>query len=345
MDALALNICHVNLARGFSGGESQTLALIKEHIRLGHKVNVVAKTASPFAETCKKLACTVHEVRHYLTGHSKSITQDSAAVHVHEGQAVYWALLQHILFKTPYIITRRIDNAFKDKWFSNIAYRKAACIVCVSHAVESVVRAQFPDTSTNVVNDSPISYPVDENLLSSLCSKYQDKFVVIQAAKLYKHKGFDVTISAAKRLAKHTDIHFCLLGDGPELKALQEQASGLKNVEFLGRQNDMGTWFARADVVVLPSHTEGMGSVLLEATLAGVPVIGTRAGGIPDAIQHEVNGLLIDVGDAEALAHALLRLVSDDQLIHEISVRAPEFIEGFSIQRAAQRYEHVYENL
>ena len=64
-----------------------------------------------------------------------------------------------------------------------------------------------------------------------------------------------------------------------------------------------------------------------------------------NAIQHEVNGLLIDVGDAEALAHALLRLVSDDQLIHEISVRAPEFIEGFSIQRAAQRYQHVYENL
>lgn len=340
-----MNICHVNLARGFSGGESQTQTLIEEQIRLGYKVTVVAKASSPFAEACKKLSCTVHEVHHYLTGHSKRITQDASAIHVHEGQAVYWALLQHLLFNTPYIITRRIDNAFKNKWLSNLAYRKAACIVCVSHAVETIVQKQFPSASTNVVNDSPVAYPVHENLLSSLCSKYQDKFVVIQAAKLYRHKGFDVTIAAAKRLQKRSDIHFCLLGDGPELDALQEQARDLKNIEFVGRQSEMGTWFSLADVVVLPSHTEGMGSVLLEATLAGVPVIGTRAGGIPDAIHHEVNGLLIDVGDAEALAHALLRLHSDDQLMHNIGVRAPEFIEGFSIQRAAQRYEYIYSNL
>lgn len=340
-----MNICHVNLARGFSGGESQTLTLIEEQIRLGYAVTVVAKASSPFAEACKKLSCTVHEVRHYLTGHSKHFTQDTTAIHVHEGQAVYWALLQHLLFKTPYIITRRIDNAFKNKWLSNLAYRKAACIVCVSNAVEDIVQKQFPDARTNVVNDSPVAYPVNENLLGSLYSKYQGKFVIIQAAKLYQHKGFDVTIAAAKRLKKRSDIHFCLLGDGPELHSLREQARELKNIEFVGRQSEMGAWFALADVVVLPSHTEGMGSVLLEATLAGVPVVGTRAGGIPDAIQHEVNGLLVDVGDAEALAHALLRLHSDDQLLHDIKLRSPEFIAGFSIQCAAQRYQYIYNNV
>lgn len=340
-----MNICHVNLARGFSGGESQTLTLIQEQIRLGYQVSVVVKSNSPFADACKNLDCTVYETRHYLTGHSKHITHNAAAIHVHEGQAVYWALLQHLLFGTPYVITRRIDNPFKNKWLSNLAYRKAGGIICVSHAVESIVQEQFPAARTNVVNDSPVAYPINENLLNSLYNKYDGKFVVVQAAKLYQHKGFDVTINAAKRLKKRTNIHFCLLGDGPEMESLRKLATGLNNVEFVGRQSEMGAWFARSDIVVLPSHTEGMGSVLLEATLAGVPVIGTRAGGIPDAIHNEVNGLLIDVGDAEALAHAVLRLQSDEQLQHDIEVRAPAFIDGFSIQRAAKRYEYIYNNL
>jgi glycosyltransferase involved in cell wall biosynthesis len=338
-----LNICHVNLARGFSGGESQTLLLIDQQIQLGYQVSVVAKKATPFAKACKERKCLVHEVSHYLSGHAKKITEHCQSMHVHEGQAIYWALIQHLLYKPPYIVTRRIDNLFKDKWLSNLAYRKASNIVCVSHAVEAVVKRQFPESRTNVVNDSPVAYPVNPHLRTSLCSKYQGKFVVIQAAKLYQHKGFDVTILAAKRLKKRTDIHFCLLGDGPELERLQELAEGLTNLEFLGRQSEMGTWFSIADVVVLPSHTEGMGSVLLEATLAGVPVIGTRAGGIPDAIQHETNGLLIDIGDAEALAHAILRLHDDEQLRHAIETQAPAFIKGFDIHKAAERYEYIYD--
>jgi len=339
-----LNICHVNLARGFSGGESQTLLLIKEQLRLGYKLTVVAKKGSPFSEACRALNCQVHEVRHYLSGHTRAVTQLCNVIHVHEGQAIYWALIQHLRYKTPYIVTRRIDNPFKSKRLSNMAYRHAASIVCVSHAVEHIAKTHFPESKTNVVNDSPVAYPVREDVLTSLRSKYQDKFVVVQAAKLYQHKGFDITIGAAKRLQKRSDIQFCLLGDGPELDNLMALADGLTNVEFLGRQSEMGAWFECANVVVLPSHTEGMGSVLLEATLAGVPVIGTRAGGIPDAIQHAVNGLLIDIGKPDALADAILRIKTDAELRSQIEQRAPSFVDGFSIAHAAQRYAYIYEH-
>lgn len=337
-----MKICHINLARGFSGGENQTLLLIKEQIRRGDEVSVVAKRGSPFAKACVELGITTHEVRHYLTGHRNSYTSYCDCMHVHEGQAVYWALLQHKYFKIPYIITRRIDNPFKNKWLSNLAYNNAARIIGVSKAVESIVAKQFPEVQTNVINDSPVTYNIDQNLLQALKSKYQNKFVVVQAAMLYQHKGFDVTISAAKHLQARQDIQFCLLGDGPELDTLKAQAEGLNNVEFLGLQREMGTWFERADLVILPSHTEGMGSVLLEATLAGVPVVGTRAGGIPDAIANEVNGLLVDVNDAASLAEAILRLKSDRALYEEIRLRAPSFIEGFSIEKAAQRYDKTY---
>lgn len=338
-----MKICHINLARGFSGGESQTLALIKEQVRRGYDINVVAKSSSPFAEACLSLGCKVFETSHFLTGHSKRATLDVDHMHVHEGQAVYWALIQHLLFGVPYIITRRIDNPLKDKWLSSLAYRHASTLCGVSRAIQKILRHKFPDASTQVVHDSPVAYPIDATSLQELEKKYDGKFLVIQAAKMHKHKGYDVTISAAKILEDSSEIYFCLLGDGPEMENLKSQAEGLINLEFMGLQKNMGTWFARADTVVLPSHTEGMGSVLLEATLAGVPVIGTRAGGIPDAIMPEVNGLLIDTGNPQQLADAILRLKRDSDLQSKIQAKAPAFIEGFDIRHAADMYESLYQ--
>lgn len=339
-----MNICHVNLARGFSGGESQTLLLIKAQIAQGDSLTIIAKQGSPFADACRTLDCTLIETRSYLSKHCRTYTEHCTAVHVHEGQAIYWAFIQYLFHRTPYIVTRRIDNPFKNKWLSRKAYANAACIVGVSHAVESVVKNTFPRARTNIVHDSPVAYPVNAGLLNSLRNKYEGKFVVIQAAKLYQHKGYDVTIQAAKLLSNRSDIQFCLLGDGPEQEKLQAMAEGQANVEFLGRQTEMGAWFALANTVVLPSHTEGMGSVLLEATLAGAPVIGSRAGGIPDAIQEGVNGLLVDIGNPDSLAHAILRIKDEPLLREQINQQAPHFIDEFSIQKAAKRYAYIYED-
>jgi L-malate glycosyltransferase len=338
-----LNICHVNLARGFSGGESQTLLLIKEQLSLGYAITAVAKKNSPFAAMCQKLDLRLIETSHFLLSHSKQITQHCESIHVHEGQAIYWALIQHLLHRTPYIVTRRIDNPFKKKWLSNLAYRNARFIVGVSRAIQNIAEKQFPEAQVCSIPDSPVSYQKDAESVRKLKKRFAGKFIVMQAAKLYKHKGFDVTVQAARQLeAKHPDIHFCLLGDGPEFEHLQQLASGLSNLEFLGRQSDMGNWFSLADILVLPSYTEGMGSVLLEASLAGVPVIGTKAGGIPDAIEHETNGLLIDIGDSEGLAQAILRIKDNPELRAKIKEATPEFIAGFDIQVCAERYSKLY---
>ncbi len=340
-----MNICHVNLARGFSGGESQTILLIKEHLRLGYSVTVVAKKDSAFALSCKAISVTLLETPHFLLNHSRHITQACDCIHVHEGQAIYWALIQNFLHKTPYLVTRRINNPFKNKRLSKLAYQKASSIVGVSSAIERAAKEQFPAANVCTIPDSPVAYKVDEDAALKLTERFHDRFLVIQAAKLEKPKGHAVTISAARVLeASHPSIQFCILGDGPEREQLERLAQGLSNIEFMGHQTDMGSWFAAADLLVLPSYREGMGSVLLEASLAGVPVIGTKAGGIPDAIKHETNGLLIEIGDSKGLAKAILRIKDDTQLRAKIKQETPDFIKDFDIQACAKRYTELYQS-
>lgn len=332
------------MARGFSGGENQTLLLIKEHIRLGYQVSVVAKTGSPFAKQIAALDCRLIETPHYFARHTRALTRDIDCVHVHEGQAIYWALIQHLLFGVPYLVTRRIDNPLKNKKLSNLAYRRASVVVCISRAVEYEVKKCFPDKATALIHSSPVSYPLNHDRIREIKQKFSGKYLVIQAAKLLHHKGHDVTIKAAKLLAEtDPDIQICILGDGPIEAELKQQAQGLANVEFSGQQSDIGNWFEAANVLIHPSHSEGLGSVILEATKAGLPVIGTRAGGIPDAIRHEQSGLLIEANQPRALADAITRLKTDQHLNETLAEGRKAFIADFDIQTSAQRYEKLYQ--
>jgi len=167
--------------------------------------------------------------------------------------------------------------------------------------------------------------------------------MVIQAAKLYEHKGHQVSIEAARILEQtHPDIQFCFLGDGPDEEKLRQQASGLTNVHFAGKQTNMGDWFAASDLLIHPSYSEGLGSVILEASAAGLPVIGTRAGGIPDIIRDGENGLLVDSGAPQQLADAIVRMREDSTLQAHIRERAPILLKPFEIAHTAERYEALY---
>jgi glycosyltransferase involved in cell wall biosynthesis len=341
-----MNICHVNLARGFSGGERQTLLLIKQQLREGLKLVVVARQNSPFAKEVEKLPCQLITTRHWFTHHKRNLHKVCDLIHVHEGQAVYWALIQNLLYGCPYIITRRIDNPLKNKYFSNLAYRRASALVGLSTEIIKVLQSTHRDKKCVKIPSSPVKYPVNQNKVDQIWSAHGYKFLVMQAANLLKHKGFDVTLKAARILQDQgSEVHFLLLGSGPEKEALQAQAQGLNNVSFMGKQNDMGTWFASANLFIHPSYTEGLGSVILEAMAAGLPVIGTRAGGIPDIIEDEQTGLLIKPGDAEALASGIKRITESESLRKQLLVGAREKLKDFDIARTTSLYIRLYQEI
>ena len=345
-----MNICHVNLASGFSGGERQTLLLIEHQISQGLRPTVVANPKSTFYRAAQELGCDVLLTNHFLLGHGVTAKRVAAkrgapkktfdVLHVHEGKAVYWAFIHSLLTGAPYIITRRIDNPLKRKTMLMRAYTKASRVVGLSAAIKQEINKTLPGISVDIIPSSPVTYPVNTNSVQQIKARFEDKIIVLQAGKLLKHKGFDVTLECAKILQEtHPNIHFCLLGDGPEKAHLVSNSQQLSNVSLEGNQSNMGDWFAAADMIIHPSFNEGLGSVILEAMHAGLPAIGTRVGGIPDIIQHRVNGLLIDPNNPNQLAQAVLELVSskDGYLSH-----LKPSLERFNMLTCAEHYQALY---
>jgi L-malate glycosyltransferase len=341
-----MKICHVNLASGYHGGENQTLQLIKQQLKMGYHLTVVAKPKSPFAQAVSDLGCQCYFTRHFLIGHQRTITADCQVIHVHEGRAIYWAYLQNLIFGIPYVVTRRIDNALKKKGLSNLAYQRSAALVGLSHKIVSCLRQAYPEKPIVLIPSSPVCYSYDAQKVADIQRRFHHRYLVIHAANMLEHKGFDVTIKAARQLqGQAPEVHFILLGDGKIRSELEQQALGLTNISFVGKQHDMGNWFKAANMLVHPAYSEGLGSVILEALAAKLPVVASRAGGIPDIIDHNQSGLLIEPGNPIQLAESIVRIKCDPRLQQQLQEGAERKLSSFNISYAAEQYQALYWSL
>jgi glycosyltransferase involved in cell wall biosynthesis len=164
------------------------------------------------------------------------------------------------------------------------------------------------------------------------------------AGRLVPVKGIDVLLDAAARLAPdHPEHRFLLVGDGPSREELERRAEELgiaDRVLFLGHRNDAERIIGCLDALVMPSMHEGMPMALLEARALGVPIAASRTGGIAEAVSSE-DGLLVEPGDAAALAEALRRIRSFPRRPRD------RFSSGetdeFSASRMIEDYVRVYE--
>lgn len=127
--------------------------------------------------------------------------------------------------------------------------------------------------------------------------------------RLSREKGQDVLIDAFARIAqRHDALQVALAGDGPDRLALEAQATALgvrSRVHFLGHQPHVARIYAAADILVLPSRSEGMPNALLEAMATGTPVIASAVGGIPEVAHDGLDAWLVPSDDAPALAAAI----------------------------------------
>lgn len=151
----------------------------------------------------------------------------------------------------------------------------------------------------------------------------EDTLVVCTVSRLAAHKGHRHVMEALALIADQLPhLRYVIVGDGPYRQQLERHSAecGLsETVLFTGPVpvDDLRAYYTMADVMVmatfdLPGHpTEGFGLSFIEANACGTPVVGTRTGGIPEAVQDGASGLLVPPGDPEALAEALLRLLAD----------------------------------
>jgi len=148
---------------------------------------------------------------------------------------------------------------------------------------------------------------------------------------------------------KSTPARLVMVGDGPERGPCEMLARELKvddRVEFLGKQDHVERLIPLHHVLLMPSEMEAFGLAALEAMACGVPPVGTRVGGTPELIRHDVDGFLEPVGDVAAQAARVVSLLTDDELYKRISAAARHAAETrYSTELVIPQYEHYYEEV
>src|SRR5215216_3468554 len=169
---------------------------------------------------------------------------------------------------------------------------------------------------------------------------------VLFVGRLAPQKGVH-TLVAAAGLLKDPSAQVLLVGDGPKRKALEREAKRIgvaDRLHFVGffAHDRLPAVLAHADVLVLPSLYEELGTVLLEVMQAALPIVASKTGGIPDVIEDGVNGLLVPPGEAEALAYAINRLLAERDLARRLSEGAQERGKDYDWEVLAERVLAVY---
>jgi glycogen(starch) synthase len=171
---------------------------------------------------------------------------------------------------------------------------------------------------------------------------------VVFVGRLHPQKGVANLVRAAPLLTT-AGVQVLLVGDGPDrrrLERLAARAAGppIRFVGFIPHER-VPAALAAADVVVLPSRYEELGSVLLEAMQAGRPVVATAAGGIPDAVRDGVTGLIVPPDRPAELAAAVDRVLGDPALAARLSARARARARDYDWPSLARRVLGVYEQV
>ncbi|MGC8669483.1 MAG: glycosyltransferase family 4 protein [Chthonomonadales bacterium] len=177
-----------------------------------------------------------------------------------------------------------------------------------------------------------------------------DARVLGTVGRLVPVKGQTYLIEALPAiLGSVPNAHLVLVGDGPLRQDLEHQATRLgvaSRVHFAGLREDVASCLADFDLFVLPSLNEGMGRVLVEAMAMRLPVVASDVSGIRDLVHHEQNGLRVPAGDAQALASACIRLLTDNELARRFAEEGfRTVVPAYSQEEMIARIEALYADL
>jgi glycosyltransferase involved in cell wall biosynthesis len=170
---------------------------------------------------------------------------------------------------------------------------------------------------------------------------------VVTVANLRPEKGHDVLIDAAALVAQRFPAtRFDIVGGGPLHEALTRRVHErqLANVvRFAGHQADVSTWLRGADLLVLPSRSEAFPNAVLEGMAAGLAIVASDVGGVPELIEDGRTGLLTPAGDARVLADRILSLIADPALAARLGAAARrEVASRYSFERMVTQFEDLY---
>ncbi len=278
-------------------------------------------------------------------------------IHAHEFDANVQGTTVAAYLGIPLVATVHGKHYFWEKFRRRLAYRwvsRRATMVAVSEdlrrfIVENVgIASDRISVLYNGVNVPPAPVPADIETCRREMNVPDTDRVIGVVGNLYPVKGHQYLIDAIPAvLEKYPDTSFVFAGRGELENDLKQQVNRLgldKRVHFLGLRQDIPRILALLDVFVLPSLSEGLSMAILEAMMAGKPVIATRVGGNPEIVLDGETGFLVTPKDSHALAASLIALLKDRHLAIQFGEKGKRRAEHqFSLQIMVSAYQSLYD--
>ncbi|MBI2673879.1 MAG: glycosyltransferase family 4 protein [Candidatus Zambryskibacteria bacterium] len=279
--------------------------------------------------------CTVYRIGGGLGYLSKIFFIPQASIFAYKRKYdAYWAIMTNMLFpivlmrflgnRTPYILTLQDGDPFEYVFkrlririflpLLKYGFRHATKIQTISTYLAGWARQMGYKDEIEVI---PNGVDVDRFKIQDLGFKNKDNLLLITTSRLVKKNAVGDIINALKYLPGKVKLR--IIGSGPLESDLKKLVKDLKlntRVEFLGHVShfDISKCLREADIFVRPSLSEGMGSSFIEAMAAGLPIIATPVGGIPDFLEDGKTGLFCEVNNPQSIAEQVKKLMNDDNL-------------------------------
>ena len=343
-----MKILHVHRIGGIGGSERHLLTLLPALAERGVDVRFLglddpSRAPDPFYEALtvpyERLSAP-RDVDPALAWRVARAARAADIVHTHLVHAdVYGALGARRL-----VSTKHNDDPFRAGAFRfverTLAHR-AASIIAITHALArfQVERVGLPREKVEVIHYGLDEVPRAWGSNPPPTVLRPEARVLLAVSRLEPQKGVDVAIRALREI---DDAHLVVLGDGPQRAELEQLARELDVSVYLpGRVPDVTQWLRRASMLVHPARWEGFGLALLEAMLAGLPVVATNVSSIPEIVVDGETGVLVPPDDPPALAAAVNRVLRDPG---DLGARGLARARAdFSVAKMADRTIAVYE--
>lgn len=247
-----------------------------------------------------------------------------------------WKKYTWVAFHHGYTTTDMKMRAYNylDRWSLPTANR--VITVCEAFARElssiGVVPRKRISVQHNSITKGPTVSATQTQALKAELNLGEDEYVVLAVGRLSREKAHADLVTAFAHLLRdkpEINARLVIIGDGPERGPLEAAAEALgikERIIFTGQLIDVTAYYALADVMVLPSHSEGSPYVLLEAMAAGLPVVATSVGGVPEIVKDKESALLVPARSPEQMATAIGRVLTDPQLRQTLVANASRLV-------------------
>jgi len=347
-----MNILEIEYSKGWGGQEKRTIRLIN-HLDKKYKVFFVAQPDSNIVKHKDEINAEVIPLKMGQIYNPITILKLAwivrknhiSLISTHSGKDAWLGAIVGKITDVPVIRTRHLLTKIN----SPKSYNLSTITVAVSKQVENYLKSMGVKNTTTIYTgiDTDLYKP---NNLKKLRKEYNisdDTIVigivaVLRAAK--RHKDLIEAVSQIDR-----NIKLIIVGDGPQWDNLQNLIKE-KHLEdkviMTGQRDDVPEILSDFDIFVLPSSEEALGTSILEASSAGVAIVGSDVGGIPECVKEDKNGLLFEPKNVEDLKNKLLMLIDDKDRLNFYKQNARKFIlDNFSVDKMVKETENLYERV